>query len=174
MINLRTIEERDFNDAEKLIKEAFTKTEHGYENEAELVKKIRHDVNYNVNFELVVEKDGYLVGHGLLSEVTLKTESTELIGLCLAPLCVAPDEQRTGVGSAILSELEQRAIEKQYPFISILGHPKYYTKFSYEPTTKFNISAPFPVPEEAYLIKELQPNALDGWSGTIHYSEAFN
>lgn len=174
MINIRTIQEKDYSNVETLIKTAFAQTAHGYDNEAELVEKIRKESTYQPTLELVAEQEKDIIGHGLLSEVTLESNTYKLTGLCLAPLCVSPDQQNKGIGSALLKELEQRARQRNYPFISILGHPEYYQKFNYVQASQFDISSPFPVPAEAYLIKELSSESLKNQTGTIHYSKAFN
>lgn len=152
----------------------FTDTNHGYTGEAELVEKIRQDPSYHKELELVAEIDEKIVGYGLLSEVTLESETTHLTGLCLAPLCVDSDYQSQGIGTQLMQTLESKAKNKPYAFISILGHPEYYSAFQYVPAHIFGVRAPFDVPKEAYLIKELVPHALQDKQGTIRYSKAFN
>jgi putative acetyltransferase len=53
-------------------------------------------------------------------------------GLHLAPMAVAPDFQRQGVGSELLRfALRQEAIKSQPLFV--LGEPGYYKRFGFEP-----------------------------------------
>ncbi|KAF1303788.1 GNAT family N-acetyltransferase [Candidatus Enterococcus willemsii] len=172
MYQLKKISSNDYKQVDELIHQAFEKSDHGYTGEAELVRKLREEANYSKELEYIAIQDNQIIGHGLLSEVTLYSENTELIGLCLAPLCVLPDYQGNGVGKALLTALEKQASD--YPFISILGDPTYYTRFGYQIAAKFHIEAPFPVPTEAYLIKELHPASLANVSGTISYPSAFN
>ncbi|GAA3023951.1 GNAT family N-acetyltransferase [Tetragenococcus solitarius] len=175
MVTLKTIEPSDYQAVDSLIRRAFTNTEEGYGNEAELVANLRKDPTYQSYFEIVALKNDTVVGHGLLSEVSVcKDDETMSTGLCLAPLAVLPQEQNQGIGAKILTELETRAKQEDYPFISILGHPAYYSKFGYQLARHYYIQAPFPVPEEAYFIKELYPNSLKNVQGTICYLEAFN
>jgi putative acetyltransferase len=57
---------------------------------------------------------------------------TEICGLHLAPMAVAPDFQRQGVGSELLRfALRQEAIKSQPLFV--LGEPGYYSRFGFEP-----------------------------------------
>ena len=94
--------------------------------------------------------------------------------LVLAPLDVLPAYQGKGIGAAILLELEKRAKILDYSFISILGHESYYPRFGYVPASQYQIQAPFEVPNENFMIKELIDGRLEGKSGVIQYSEAFN
>ena len=56
----------------------------------------------------------------------------------------------------------------------IIGHETYYPKFGYVPASQYQIKAPFEVPDKNFMIKELTDGGLEGKSGVIHYSEAFN
>lgn len=56
----------------------------------------------------------------------------EICGLHLAPMAVAPDFQRQGIGSELLRfALRQEAIKSQTLFV--LGEPGYYKRFGLEP-----------------------------------------
>ena len=56
----------------------------------------------------------------------------EICGLHLAPMAVAPDYQKQGVGSELLRfALRQEAIKNQPLFV--LGEPGYYKRFGFEP-----------------------------------------
>ena len=152
----------------------FSQSEHGYGNEAELVDKIRNEEGYIKDLEIVAFEDGKITGHGLLSEVSIVNQSQSFKGLVLAPLDVLPAYQGKGIGAAILLELEKRAKILDYSFISILGHESYYPRFGYVPASQYQIQAPFEVPNENFMIKELIDGRLEGKSGVIQYSEAFN
>lgn len=166
---LKTITKSDYQEVDRVIREAFSKSDYGYGGEAELVEKIRLEKHYDVTLEIIAIEDDQIVGHGLLSQVTVSSKQ----GLALAPLCVHPEHQGHTIGGQLLIELEARARQLDYPFISILGSPSYYSRFGYLPASQFNISPPFDVPEEAFMIKALTPNGLNGLSGTLIYSKAF-
>lgn len=172
-MQLRTIHPTDYEAVARLIREAFMPTEFGYGNEAELVEKIRQSKEYLPDLELVAILDDTIVGYGLLSEVQIVNEQETTTGLVLAPLATAPNHQKQGVGKQLMLTLEARAKQLGYPFISILGHPEYYAKFGYTPATDFNVTAPFDVPVESFMLKPLFSNALDDIHGTIQYSAAF-
>lgn len=59
----------------------------------------------------------------------------DICGLHLAPMAVAPDFQRQGVGTELLRfALRQEAIINQPLFV--LGEPGYYKRFGFEPCTR--------------------------------------
>lgn len=59
----------------------------------------------------------------------------EICGLHLAPMAVAPDFQKQGIGSELLRfALRQEAIKNQPLFV--LGAPGYYRRFGFEPCTQ--------------------------------------
>lgn len=171
---IKTINLEDYKEVAELIRESFSQSEHGYGNEAELVDKIRNEEGYIKDLEIVAFEDGKITGHGLLSEVSIVNQSQSFKGLVLAPLDVLPAYQGKGIGAAILLELEKRAKILDYSFISILGHESYYPRFGYVPASQYQIQAPFEVPNENFMIKELIDGRLEGKSGVIQYSEAYN
>lgn len=173
-MEIRKVKSRDYDEISKLIKETFSNTTNGYGSEAELVEKIRESDYYIDELEVVAIEDNSIIGHGLLSEVDIIDGHHKHKGLVLAPLEVNTRYQKKGIGTAILNELEKRAKGYKLSFISILGHPSYYSKFGYIPASKFHITAPFSVPDEAFMIKAINNQTLDNISGMIKYSEAFN
>ncbi|MEG0731058.1 MAG: N-acetyltransferase [Vagococcus sp.] len=173
-MTIRPINKNDDTYVLPLIVSAFEETEFGYQGEAELVKKIRQNITYNNELELVYEIDKKIVGYGLLSTCWVKNDKQSFTGLALAPLAVHKDYQRQGIGGKLMRELERTAIGLGYTFIVILGHPKYYSRFGYQPTSHYGVSSPFDVPEEFFMMKELQKDGLSQVMGTVYYSEAFN
>lgn len=177
-INISTINEGNKLKVDKLIEQAFTNTDRGYGGEVDLTHKIREDIGYIKDLEVVATIDDEIVGHGLLSEVSIiREDGSSIIGLVLAPLSVSPEHQGSGIGGKIMRELERRAKVLRYPFINILGHPEYYPKFGYAPASKYQIQAPFEVADEAFMIKILDDkyiNDYKGVKGIIKYFNAFS
>jgi predicted N-acetyltransferase YhbS len=173
-MEIRTVTPNDYAPLDALIREIFTQTEHGYGGEAEIVTKIRESSDYLPELELVALDHDKLVGHGLLSVVSIVNHDQVFDGLVLAPLSVVGPKQGTGIGSKLLMELENRAQQRGYKYISILGHADYYPRFGYLPASRFNVAAPFDVPDEFFMIKPLYDGALAGVSGIVKYSQAFD
>ncbi|GAA3198214.1 GNAT family N-acetyltransferase [Lentilactobacillus kefiri] len=174
MLLIRTIRQSDYSDVSDLIRTSFAKTPNGYRDESELVEKIREDKTYKKRLEVVAENNNQIVGHGLLSEIKVVNGKQNHVGLCLAPLSVLPSFQKSGVGTAIINELDNRAIRLGYRFVSVTGWPDYYSKFKYKKASSYHIQPPFPVPDDVFMIKPLINGGLDGVSGTVKYLPAFD
>lgn len=58
---IRPIKNTDFTEVDKLIRNAFTQSEHGYGNESELIDKIRKDKSYIPELELVALENNTII-----------------------------------------------------------------------------------------------------------------
>jgi len=138
--------------------------------EADLVNALRQQARPIVS--LVAEVDGAVVGHILFTPVSLPGPPDELI-MGLAPMAVVPDEQRKGIGSAlVLAGLEQ-ARGLGCTAVVVLGHPDYYPRFGFSPASRYGVMCEYDVPDEVYMALELQPDALRGRAGCVRYHSAF-
>lgn len=164
----------DYSEIDMVIRQAFENTDHGYHQEAKIARTIRADASFDRRLEVEAKKDNVIVGHAMLSEIKVVGSNLNRSILCLAPVSVLPNNQKAGVGTAMIEELERRAKKTSYPAIHVLGWPKYYARFGYRPASNFGIKAPFEVDDNVVMIKELMQNSLTEIQGTIEYSQAFN
>ncbi|EUJ29170.1 acetyltransferase [Listeria floridensis FSL S10-1187] len=67
----------------------------------------------------------------------------------------------------------ERAKQTDYPAISVLGHAEYYPRFGFKPASDYGITAPFPVPDEAFLMLELNRDDLLKINGMVSYPKPF-
>ncbi len=58
--------------------------------------------------------------------------------------------------------------------VVVLGHPAYYPRFGFSPSARFGIGCEHDVPEDVFMIVELQAGFLRGAFGTIKYHAAFS
>jgi putative acetyltransferase len=142
-------------------------------NDAELVDLIRGSENYIPDLALVAEHSGRVVGYALFSYVTLKGLGQRSV-LALAPLCVRPERQRQGVGTALLCAGLDWADAHGAPLVTVLGHPDYYRRFGFEPSRQFDIEpASHDIPEGVFMVKPLSSYG-HGFKGRIVYPPAFD
>ncbi len=138
--------------------------------EANLVDALRQQARPFIS--LVAEDQGAVVGHIVFSPVTLPGHPDEKI-MGLAPMAVAPDRQRQGIGSNLVRAGLEACRELGAEAVVVLGHPEYYPRFGFVPSTRFGIDSEYAVPEDVFLVQELKPGALEGISGTVRYHAAF-
>lgn len=91
--------------------------------------------------------------------------------LCLAPVAVHPDHQRTGAGGAAIRAALEAAREQGERFVTVLGHPAYYPRFGFDRASAHGIGVTFEVPDEALMALALGTAPLP--AGTIRYAKPF-
>lgn len=144
------------------------------ENEAKLVELIRQSENFIPQLSLVAETENQeMIGHILISTITLVTEHGKISTLGLSPMAVKPGYQNKGVGSALVSSALEACKESGYQHIFVLGHPNFYPRFGFASSKTFGIHPPFPVPAEVFMAIELESGSLAGMQGRIEYPSAF-
>jgi putative acetyltransferase len=139
--------------------------------EANLVDALRQQARPVVS--LVAAENFAVVGHIMFSPVKLSGHS-ELMIMGLAPMAVAPKHQRKGIGSALVRAGLEQCKKLGCGAVVVLGHPEFYPRFGFSPSASFGIRCEYDVPEEVFMIIELQPGFLDGISGKLEYHEAFS
>ncbi len=139
--------------------------------EARLVEALRARAHPVVS--LVAEAKGKRVGHILFSPVTVAEHPGGRI-MGLAPMAVAPEHQRRGIGSALVRAGLDRCRALGFGAVVVLGHPGYYLRFGFQPASRFGLGCPYDVPDDVFMALELRPGYLRGVSGTVAYHPAFD
>lgn len=140
------------------------------EAEAMLVEVLREQARPVIS--LVAECGDEIVGHIMFSRVTLSGHP-ELDIMGLAPMAVAPDHQRRGIGSALVRAGLGRCRALGFGTVVVLGHPDYYPRFGFTPAARAGIGCEYEAPVEAFMLLELERGCLNAASGMVHYHEAF-
>ena len=111
------------------------------------------------------------LGHVLFSELPIETGGGPLRAAALAPLAVAPEHQRQGIGAALIRAGLEACRNCGVAAAIVLGDPDYYPRFGFSSAAARNLRAPFSGP--AFMALELAPGCLDGVTGTLRYAAAF-
>ena len=131
--------------------------------EAELVARLRADGDAVTS--LVAVDDDRIVGHVMLSRMTAPFRA-----LGLAPVSVAPDRQRSGIGSRLIRDGLARAAAAGWEGVFVLGEPAYYRRFGFSPALASGFASPYAGP---YLMALALAGALPARDGRIAYAPAF-
>lgn len=146
----------------------------GQEDESLLVRRIRNSSLFIPELSLVASRKGQIVGHILFSMISIEGQHGNKPVLSLAPMAVAPEFQNQGIGSKLVREGLKRCRNLGHEIVIVVGHPNYYPRFGFAPARQKGLEAPFPVPDEAFMVLELAPKALAGIKGTVKYPPEFD
>jgi putative acetyltransferase len=118
-------------------------------------EQIRASPGYVADFAFVVEEDGEIVAHTMLSRVRLAGPDVDV--LILTPMSVRPDRQRRGVGRALVEAALAAADEQGEPLVLVEGVPSYYPQFGFLPATEHGFERPDPgIPDAAWMVRPLR------------------
>jgi putative acetyltransferase len=165
-VHIRTEEERDWAAVQAVNESAFERTA-----EAHLVAALREQAQPVIS--LVAEHEDAIVGHIMFSPVVFPGRP-ELRVMGLAPMAVAPEHQRKGIGSALVRDGLEQCKHLDFGAVVVLGHPEYYPRFGFAVAVRLGIGCEYEVPEEAFMVVELQLGYLHGTTGKVKYHAAFS
>lgn len=115
---------------------------------------------------LVAELDGRVVGHVAFSPVQISDGTTRWYGL--GPVSVLPQNQRRGIGQALIRQGLSRLEALQARGCCLVGHPGYYRRFGFQNAVDLVHEG---VPPEVFFVL-----AFDGHvpQGTVTFHPAFD
>ncbi|CAG7644336.1 GNAT family N-acetyltransferase [Paenibacillus allorhizosphaerae] len=99
--------------------------------EVPLINVLRNRTTFDPDLSLVAEYRGEVIGHALFTPQSVRVKGDTLQAVILAPIAVHPDFQKLGVGSMLMEEGHQRAMQRGFHLSMLLGHPSYYPRFGY-------------------------------------------
>jgi putative acetyltransferase len=144
----------------------------GSDSEAKLVDALRD--GGGLVLSLVAELEGEVAGHVGFSPVVVTAGSgTEIPGIGLAPMAVAPRHQRTGIGGRLIAEGLRRLRATGHRFCVVLGHSEYYPRHGFVRAGAFGLRWE-KGHDESFFVQELAPGGLEGVSGTVRYRPEFD
>ena len=133
--------------------------------ESKLIDNIRKGKNFILS--LVVEDNGKIIGHIMYSRIKIGDSNSS----ALAPMCVLPEYQKTGIGTRLIKESLKYLKEMKEKSIVVLGHTAFYSRLGFEKAADYKVKCPFDVPEEAFMVLELEKGSIK--EGIVEYGEEF-
>ncbi len=158
-----------FEQIASVIEKAFANEEMSDHKEHLLVGKLRQDPAYIPELALVYLENNEVIGHIFYSEAFIGDHPV----LALAPVSVSPEHQGKGIGTQLIEASLERAKWSGFSAIVLLGHAQFYPRFGFEKASQYNISAPFDVPDENFMVLPLYKGSLQGIEGTVQYAPPF-
>ena len=123
-----------------------------------------------VQLSLVAEVEGQVVGHILFSPIT---GPGGVVGSGLGPMAVTPDHQKRGVGAALIAAALPRLRDAGFPFVVVLGHDGYYTRFGFGPASRHGLRCEWDVPDESFMVHVIDVGATTAAAGLVRYRPEF-
>lgn len=161
---------RPVRDGDLVAVAAVNRAAFGREDEAQLVAAL-HTADRD-SFELVAERDGVIVAHILFSPVSVEHGDDERM-LGLAPLAVAPDFQRQGIGTALARAALETLASSPYRAVVVLGDPDYYRRFGFGPASAVGLRSVYAA-GDAFMAMALREGGLAGYAGCVRYAPEFD
>jgi putative acetyltransferase len=144
----------------------------GRENEANLVDRLRGIAS---TFSFVAVQSDRIVGHILFSPVVVEGKCSRNLSIVgLAPLAVLPNYQRQGIGTLLIRQGLKECARSGFNAVVVLGHPDFYSRFGFIPASRKSLKCEYDVPDEAFMVLELESGALEDCSGTVKYRSEFS
>lgn len=96
-----------------------------------------------ITISLVAELSGEIIGHVAFTDCSQADGSAAAL---LAPLAVAPDHQRRGIGSALVQAGLAQVKSRGIGLVCVLGDPGYYKRFGF--AAEELVTPPYPLPPQ--------------------------
>lgn len=168
-ITITPEKEKDYEHIKKVNDLAFNQI-----NEGQLVDKLRNTPCFVRELSLVAKYEDEIIGYALFYPITIKKDSRTCDSLSLGPVSVLPKYQNKGIGSKLIKTGLEIARKLGFRPVIVIGHPEFYPRFAFEKASKWRIVSPYPVPEGAFLAKELVASGLEGCDGAAQYPVEFD
>ncbi|MBO1199737.1 N-acetyltransferase [Staphylococcus simiae] len=141
-IYLSTLTELDYDTSLDNIEESFNETPETSWQARKKVKYLRKSPLYNFELEVIAKNDNNeVVGHVLLIEVEIVSEIQTYYALAVASLSVKPDLRGQGLGSSLMSAVEERAKSQEYSTIIVRNNLEYFSKLGYDNAQDYDIQS---------------------------------
>lgn len=174
-ICIRREKQNDYENVEKIIREAFWNLNVPGCDEHYLSHILRKHKDFIFELDFVAEVNGKVVGSIMYTRSFIVDEKGNKIKtLTFGPLCVLPRFQRMGIGSKLINYTKNIAIKNNEKAIIILGHPHNYCKYGFKNSKDYSISNTDGKYPYGQLVLELKKGIFNNKKWKFHYSNVYN
>ena len=148
-----------------LVRRAFQGNEQRGQEEVDIVLTTWSGGAALAGLDLVAVDGGTIVGHVLGSRAHVGGRPVAAI----APLAVAPSHQARGIGTALMTAVIRAAEDDGQPLLALLGNPRYYARFGFEPGGSVGIVYVPVGPDSPYFQVRRLSSYDSSWRGEFTY-----
>ena len=167
----------DHRAVEHLVRESFWNVYRPGCLEHFVLHRLRDDPAFVPELDLVMEKDGRLIGQNMFMRAVIRADDgREIPILTMGPICITPELKRQGYGKRLLDESLARAAALGFGALCFEGNIGFYGKSGFTYASRFSIRY-HDLPEGAdasfFLCRELIEGYLDGVTGEYAPPEGY-
>ena len=174
---IRPEREEEYRDVENLVREAFWNIYRPGCLEHYVLHQLRNDPAFVKELDLVMEKDGQLIGQTMFMQAVIKADGGRDIPIMtMGPICIAPEYKRQGYGKILLDHCLGKAAGLGCGALCFEGNIDFYGKSGFTFARNFGIryhDLPEGADDSFFLCKELIPRYLNGISGEYAPPEGY-
>ena len=174
---IRPEREEEYRDVENLVREAFWNVYRPGCLEHYVLHQLRNDPAFVKELDLVMEKDGQLIGQNMFMRAVIKADDGRDISIMtMGPICIAPEFKRQGYGKILLDHCLEKAADLGCGALCFEGNIDFYGKSGFTFARNFGIryhDLPEGADDSFFLCKELIPGYLNGISGEYAPPEGY-
>lgn len=167
----------DYRETENLVREAFWNVYRPGCLEHYVLHTYRSRPEFVPELDLVMEKDGRLIGQVMYVRAEIKADDGRTIPIMtMGPIGILPEFKRQGYGKALLDFSMEKAKAMGAGALCFEGNIDFYGKSGFVVASTRGIHY-YDEPRENvvpyFLLKELDPGFLDGVTGVYHTPEGY-
>ena len=169
--------ESDYRNVENLIRESFWNVYRPGCSEHYVIHVLRSDPAFVKELDLVMEKDGVLIGQNMFMKTVINADrGSDIEVLTMGPICITPDLKRKGYGKYLLDFCLEKATALGFGAVLFEGNIGFYGNCGFTYASKFGIRY-HDLPEGAdssfFLCRELIPGYLKGITGVYQTPKGY-
>lgn len=166
---IRLERKEEYREVESLVREAFYNVYRPGCLEHYVLNQLRNDPAFVKELDLVMEKDGELIGQNMFMRAVIHADDgREIPIMTMGPICIRKDLQRKGYGKILLDDSLEKCARLGCGALCFEGNIAFYGRSGFTCASRYGIRY-HGLPEDAdasfFLCKELIPGYLDGVTG---------
>lgn len=174
MVEIREETNLEYGETENVVREAFWNVYSPGCSEHYLVHQLRKCPAFVPQLNLVALENGTIIGHVInLKSYIAGDDGKHYEVLSLGPISVLPQDQRAGIGTKLLEEVQKIAGNLGYRAILLCGNPEYYTKQGFEAAETYGIRNSENMFADALHVCGLYDGALKNLAGTYYENSIY-